>query len=374
MAKRKLIVFNKWGGFLLQYKIGVMNGDDIGHEVVPLAVEIMKASTTKYNNVAIDWVELPIGYKSYLDCGETLPQHTLDSLKYMDGWVLGPIGHAVYPKNDPKAINPHPIIRKVFDLHSNVRPSRSYVNVNSVQNDVDLIVVRENIEGFQPDRNVYAGTGEFMPTSDLAMSVRVITRRNSEAVAETAFKLAQQRRKKVTAIHKKSVFKMGCGLFVESCRNVAQKYPDVLYEEMHVDTSAASLVMNPQKFDVLVTTNMFGDILSDLTSGLVGGLGMAPGLCIGPKYSMAQATHGSAPGIVGKEIANPYALIMSGKMLLEWLGVQNKDSSLLNASQLIEDAVNHAIKKGMVTPDMGGEATTKEMGKAICSYVSNVHV
>jgi len=355
----------------MTYKIGILKGDDIGLEVVPAAVQVMKEALSNFPDVKVDWVDLPIGYTSYLENGHTFPQETQDKLKDLTGWILGPIGHMAYPKNDPNAINPHPIIRKVFDMHSNIRPSLSYENVKSVHKDVDLVVVRENNEGFQPDRNMFQGTGEFMPNPDLAMSVRVISRRNSMAVAETAFQLAMQRRKKVTAIHKNTVYKLGCGLFVECCRQVAERYPEVEFDELIVDSAAAALVMKPQKFDVLVTTNMFGDILSDLTSGLVGGLGMAPGLSVGGEYCMAQATHGSAPDIAGKQLANPYAMITSGKMLLEWLGIKFEDEDLLNASKLIETAVSEVILNGTTTPDMGGSATTIEMTDAICQFLQN---
>jgi 3-isopropylmalate dehydrogenase len=354
----------------MNYRLGILKGDDIGLEVVPAAVQVMKEALAKFPEVKVEWVDLPIGYTSYLENGETFPLSTLDTLKELTGWILGPIGHMAYPKNDPKAINPHPIIRRVFDMHSNVRPSRSYENVKSIHKDVDLIVIRENNEGFQPDRNMYMGTGEFMPNPDLAMSVRVISRRNSMAVAETAFELAMKRRKKVTAIHKNTVYKLGCGLFVECCRKVAERYPEVEFDELIVDSSAAALVMKPQRFDVLVTTNMFGDILSDLTSGLVGGLGMAPGLCVGSEYTMAQATHGSAPDIAGKQLANPYAMIMSGKMLLEWIAIKNEDQALLQASHLIEDAIAEVISNGIMTPDMGGTATTSEMTDEICNQIS----
>ncbi|MCU9614925.1 isocitrate/isopropylmalate family dehydrogenase [Caldibacillus lycopersici] len=354
----------------MTYKLGILKGDDIGLEVVPVAVQVMKEALAKFPEVKVEWVDLPIGYTSYLDTGETFPDATFNKLKELTGWILGPIGHMAYPKNDPKAINPHPIIRRVFDMYSNIRPSRSYPNVKSVHKDVDLVVVRENNEGFQPDRNMFKGTGEFMPNPDLAMSVRVISRRNSMAVAETAFQLAMERKKKVTAIHKNTVFKLGCGLFVECCRQVAERYPEVEFDELIVDSAAAALVMKPQKYDVLVTTNMFGDILSDLTSGLVGGLGMAPGLCVGGEYSMAQATHGSAPDIAGKQIANPYAMVMSGKMLLEWLGVKHKDPALLQASKLIEESVERVFAKGIMTRDLGGNASTNEMGEAICREIN----
>ena len=231
-----------------------------------------------------------------------------------------------YPKGDPKALNPHPILRRKFDLMSNIRPTRSYNSIRSLHQNVDIVIIRENNEGFQPDRNMFKGQAEFMPTPDMALSMRVISRKNSEFVAKTAFELSRQRngKRKVTAIHKNTVFKIGCGLFLDCCKDIAKSYPDIEFEDRVVDTFAMNLVMKPQDFDVVVTTNMFGDILTDEAAGLVGGLGMAPGLCVGPDYSMAQATHGSAPDIAGKNIANPYAMIMSGQMMASWLGEKKK--------------------------------------------------
>ena len=352
-----------------EYKLGILNGDDIGLEVVPVAVKVMQAALKRYPDIKADWLELPIGFPSYKETGETFPQKTLDTLFALDGWILGPIGHMAYPKGDPKAINPHPIIRRRFDLVSNVRPSKSHPTLPCIHQNVDLVIIRENNEGFQPDRNMFKGLGEFMPTPDLAMSVRVITRRNSELVARSAFDLARLRNgmKKVTAIHKNTVYKMACGLFLEACRDVSKEYPDIAFDDVIVDTFAMKLVMRPQNFDVVVTTNMFGDILSDEAAGLVGGLGMAPGLCVGPKYVMAQATHGSAPDIAGKGLANPYAMIMSGQMMLAWIGMQHKDEQLMAAARDMETAVLNVIQDMKdVTPDLGGNATTDAMGDAIC--------
>jgi len=205
------------------------------------------------------------------------------------------------------------------------------------------------------------------------MSVRVITRRNSELAARSAFDLARQRhgKKRVTAIHKNTVFKLSCGLFVEACRHVSKEYPDITFDTAVVDTFAMNLVMRPQNYDVVVTTNMFGDILTDEAAGLVGGLGMAPGLCVGPRYIMAQATHGSAPDIAGKNIANPYAMIMSGKMMIEWLGMRHQDKSMLACAGDIDKAVHHVIDEIKdVTPDLGGSASTEQMGGAICHKLS----
>jgi 3-isopropylmalate dehydrogenase len=260
---------------------------------------------------------MPIGRRALDSHGSTLPDGTLEALSRLDGWILGPIGHQNYPKG-PGAINPHPILRKHFNLFANVRPTRSYPDIGCLHDGVDLVIVRENNEGFQPDRNVVAGRGEFRPTEDTTISVRVITRKGSHRVARSALEIARQRRKRLTLVHKNTVFKLGCGMFVEECYRAATDFPDVAVDEVIVDTFARRLVRVPQSFDTVVTTNMFGDILSDEAAGIVGGLGMAPGLCIGDGgIAMAQATHGSAPDIAGKGVTNPYAMIESARMMLE---------------------------------------------------------
>jgi 3-isopropylmalate dehydrogenase len=360
---------------MANYRIGVLKGDDIGLEIVPVAVEVLQTAVSRYPGIEIDWVDLPIGYPSYQACGETLPDSTLEALGSLDGWILGPIGHMAYPGNDPKAINPHPILRRRFDLMSNIRPARSHPSVPSVHQDVDLVIIRENNEGFQPDRNMHLGHAEVMPTPDMALSLRVITRRNSSFVARTAFELARRRNgmKRVTAIHKNTVFKMGCGLFVDACREVAGEFGDITFDTMVVDTFAMHLARSPQPFDVVVTTNMFGDILSDEAAGVVGGLGMAPGLCVGPEFGMAQATHGSAPDIAGKGIANPYAMVMSAQMLLAWLAEKKKDALASQAAREIARAVDAVLAaRQALTPDLGGSAATEEMGAAICTAL-NTH-
>jgi 3-isopropylmalate dehydrogenase len=294
-----------------------------------------------------------------------MPADPLERLAALDGWILGPIGHMAYPKV-PEAPNPHPVLRKHFDLFANIRPVKSYAGLPSMHQGVDLVIVLENNEGFQPDRNVVAGSGEFRPTHDVTISVRAITRAGSSKVARAAFELARSRRRHLTAVHKDTVFKLGCGMFVEECRRLAAEFPDVEFDEAIVDTFAMRLVMTPQRYDVVVTTNMFGDILTDEAAGLVGGLGMAPGLCAGPAHAMAQATHGSAPDIAGRNIANPYAMIMSGKMLLDWLGRRRGSDAAVEAARRIELAVERVIaQRSSLTPDLGGAGTTTTMGDAI---------
>jgi 3-isopropylmalate dehydrogenase len=350
-------------------KIGVLNGDDIGHEVVPEAVKVLRAATAA-TGVAIEWVKMPIGREALDTLGTTMPADTLERLEALDGWILGPIGHMAYPKR-PEAINPHPILRKHFDLFANIRPAKSYPSLPSVHQGVDLVIVRENNEGFQPDRNVVAGNGEFRPTEDVTISVRVITRAGSSKVARAAFELARTRRKHLTAVHKDTVFKLGCGMFAEECRKLAAEYPDVAYDEAIVDTFAMRLVMTPQRYDVVVTTNMFGDILTDEAAGLVGGLGLAPGLSAGPRHAMAQATHGSAPDIAGRGIADPYAMIMSGQMLLDWLGQRRQNPAAIEAAALIEAAMERVIaERRALTPDLGGSASTSAMGDAVADAVA----
>jgi 3-isopropylmalate dehydrogenase len=346
-------------------RIGVLEGDDIGHEIVPASVEVARAAAKKFG-VAIDWRSLPIGRRALDTHGSTLPKETLEALPTLDGWILGPIGHRAYPKV-AEAINPHPILRKRFDLFANVRPTRSYPDIGCLHQDVDLIIVRENNEGFQPDRNMFAGSGEFRPTDDVTLSVRVITRKASYRVAKAALELARQRRKHMTFVHKDTVFKLGCGMFVEECRRAAAEYPDVLVDDVIVDTFAMRLVRDPQSFDVVVTTNMFGDILSDEAAGLVGGLGMAPGLCIGEgAIAMAQATHGSAPDIAGKGIANPYAMIESTRMLIEWLGHNRGVPAAVKAGQAMSRATTAALADANArTGDIRGKGNTASMTRAI---------
>jgi 3-isopropylmalate dehydrogenase len=345
--------------------IGILNGDDIGHEIVPAAVEVTRAAAAK-TGLKIDWRPIPIGRAALDTHGSTFPDGTMETLSKMDGFILGPIGHQAYPKV-LGAINPHPIMRKGFNLFANVRPTKSFPGLGAVHEGIDLVIVRENNEGFQPDRNVVAGSGEFRPTDDVTISVRVITRVGSSRVARAAFEIAQQRKKRLTVVHKNTVFKLGCGMFVEECHRVAKEFPDVIVNEVIVDTMAMRLIRDPQSFDVIVTTNMFGDILSDEAAGLVGGLGMAPGLCIGEgNLAMAQATHGSAPDIAGKGIANPFAMIESARMMIEWLGHNRKIMQAVDAAKITEKAIATALANPATrTQDIKGTTNTAGMTRGI---------
>ncbi|MGH6725197.1 MAG: isocitrate/isopropylmalate dehydrogenase family protein [Pseudolabrys sp.] len=348
--------------------IGILPGDDIGHEVVPECVKVMKAAASRAG-LAIDWHTLPIGKNGHDQHGNTLPAITEKALWKLDGWIMGPIGHAAYPRNDPTWVMPP--VRKKYELFAAIRPSRSYPNIKSIHKDVDIVFVRELSEGMLYSETVVAGAPEFRPNDDITVAMRVITRKGSNRVAREAFEIARTRkRKKVTAAHKEPVYRLACGMFAEECRKVASEYPDVKFEEAMIDTISMKLVMAPQQYDVVVTTNQFGDILTDIGAGLVGGLGLAPGLCVGERQAMAQATHGSAPDIAGRGIANPYAMTVSGQMLLGFLGRKHNEPKAIAAAGYMQAAIDKIVTEAKyLTPDLGGKASTQDMGDAIAAAV-----
>jgi 3-isopropylmalate dehydrogenase len=351
-------------------KIGILLGDDIGLEVVPEAVKVMKAAASR-SGLAIDWHPLPIGKAGHEMEGDTLPPTTEAALWNLDGWIMGPIGHAAYPRNDSTWVMPP--VRKKYELFAAVRPSRSYPSVKSIHKDVDIVFLREISEGMLYSETVVAGGPEFRPNDDITVAMRVITRKGSNRVAREAFEIARTRpRKKVTAAHKEPVYRLACGMFAEECRKVAREFPDVKFEEAMIDTISMKLVMAPQQYDVVVTTNQFGDILTDIGAGLVGGLGLAPGLCVGERQAMAQATHGSAPDIAGRGIANPIGTILSAALLLR------HSLALETEAREIEDAVYRVLDEGLRTADIaspavhdGASVGTREAGDIILKALSH---
>ena len=229
---------------------------------------------------------------------------------------------------------------------------------------MDLVIARENTEGLYADRNMWLGAGEFMPTPDVALTVGKITRGASERIARTAFTLARQRRRRVAVVHKANVLRLSTGLFLETARAVAREFPDVAVEDYHVDAMAAHLVRRGADFDVILATNMFGDILSDLAAELAGSLGLAPSINAGTRRAMAQATHGSAPDIAGTGAANPVGMMLSAAMLLRWLAGERQDPAAGAAADQVEQAVAGALAAGVRTPDLGGSASTAEFAAA----------
>lgn len=358
-----------------QYKLAILKGDGIGPEVVSSATRVLEAAAAR-NNLAIELIELPIGLEAYKVTGRTFPPSTVDALKETDGWILGPLQAGSYPKDDKDYPMASGKIRKLFDLFANIRPFKSYPGVPlAVAEGVDFVIVRENTEDFYPDRNLFKGYGEFWTDQDTVVSLRVITRRASARIARVAFDLARSRqgKKTVTAVHKANVLVEGDGLFLEEVRRSKLEYTDVKLEETLVDSLAMKLVQDPGRYDVILTTNLFGDILSDEAAGLIGGLGLAPSLNAGERYGMAQSVHGSAPDIAGKNIANPTAEILSVSMLLDWLYSKHGDVSLLETARRMKQTIGEQLANPdprCRTPDLGGNASTNDFTDALLERIT----
>jgi isocitrate dehydrogenase (NAD+) len=330
------------------HNITLIKGDGIGPSIMDVAVKIIDATGVKIN-----WEEADAGMAAYDKHSTPIPDETLASIEKnriaFKGPLTTPVGKGF------RSINV--ALRQQYDLYANVRPAKTWKGAQTRFEDVDIVVVRENTEG------LYLGLEHYLTRrKDVAESLAVITREGSERIMEYAFKYAiENGRKKVTACHKANILKYTSGLFLETAKEVATRYPQIEFDEKIIDATCMHMVMNPQQFDVVVTTNMFGDILSDLTAGLVGGLGLIPGANIGKDAALFEAVHGSAPDIAGKNLANPTAVIMAGVMMLHHLGEHE-------AAQRIKAAVESVVESGeLVTPDLNpaSKAGTIEMGEAI---------
>ncbi|RVW00467.1 isocitrate/isopropylmalate dehydrogenase family protein [Rhodococcus spongiicola] len=356
-------------GNLENPRIGLLLGDGIGREIVPAARDVVDAAVAAVGLPDVEWVPLPIGFEAISTYGTPTPEHTLVALAELDSWILGPHDSAAYPEPFQMQLTPGGMIRKRFDLYANIRPARALSGTQAVSPRMDLVIVRENTEGFYADRNMFVGSGEFMPTPDVAMAVGVVTRQACERIARAAFDLARRRRKRVTVVHKANVLSTTTGLFRDVCREVGQNYPDIAVDDEHVDAMAAYLVRRGEDYDVIVTENMFGDILSDLAGELSGSLGMAASINASETKAMAQAAHGAAPDISGRNRANPTALIMSSAMLLEWLGAARQEAGLGAAAARIRSAVERTVEAGVATADLGGLASTGEFTESVIARV-----
>ncbi|MCW2578618.1 MAG: 3-isopropylmalate dehydrogenase [Blastococcus sp.] len=352
------------------YRLGVMPGDGIGPEIVPASVRVVDAALAAAGAGPIDWQELPLGAAAIESHGSALPDATIEALGGLDGWLLGPHDSAAYPEPFRSRLNPSGAIRKHFDLYANIRPARGFEGVPAIAPDTDLVIVRENTEGFYADRNMFTGSGEFMPTPDVAVAMGVFTRPAIERIARTAFELARRRRGKLAIVHKANVLRLSSGLFKKVCLEVAQGYPDVEVEDFHIDAMTVHLLRRAAAFDVLVAENMFGDILSDLVGELAGSLGIAPSVNASDDRCMAQAAHGSAPDIAGTGLANPIAMILSAGMLLDWLGTRHGDDRALDAAVRVEEGVRAAVRGGVSTVDLGGTASTDQFTDAVIERIT----
>ena len=347
-------------------RIAVLPGDDIGPEITEAALGVVRRASERYG-LGLELETHEVGMAAYRKGGTTLPDAALAAARAADGIILGPAGMTLYPPREEGGINVPGTVRKQLDLFANLRPARSRARVPRSHPGLDLLIVRENTEGFYADRSLHRGYGEFMPTPDVAMSVRVITARASRRIAEEAFRMALVRRKHVTMVGKRHVLQWTDGLFMREVEAVAKEHPEVTLREVDVDAMAAELYTRPESFDVVLTTNMFGDILSNQAVALSGGLGLAASLNAGERHAAANAGHGSAPDIAGKGIANPAGLILSTALLLRWFARKDRGAAFETAAAAIESAVDHALELGVATRDLGGSASTREFAAAVAS-------
>ncbi len=350
-------------------KILVLPGDGIGPEITDATLKVLDRANDKFK-LGLEWQVEDIGLKTLKSKSSTLPEDVMDAARKAPGIILGPVDHLQYPPREQGGINPSGEFRVKLDLFANIRPAKSRMGVGLTGKPVDLVIFRECTEGFYADRNMFMGRGEFMPTEDIALAVRKVTARQCNRISRVAFDWARKRRKKVTAVHKANVMHMSDGLFLREVRKVAQEYPDVELDEKIVDAMAALLVRSPDRFDCIVTGNMFGDILSDEASEISGSLGLAGSVMAGDDACCAQAQHGSAPDIQGQDKANPTSLLLSAAMLFEWLAERHKRPEFGKAAKAIESAIDAALQSPETrTLDLQGKLGTRAFAAEIAKRI-----
>lgn len=336
------------------YEISLMPGDGIGPEQTEAAILVLERLKEAFG-LSLKFVEAEAGDDCKRRHGSALPDDTVHTLETTDACLKGPVGETAYEVIVT--------LRQMFDLYANLRPARAYPGLKCLDPATDLIIVRENTE------DLYKGL-EF-EIADSAIALRVTTAKACRRIASKAFHIAELRNKKrlVTAVHKANVLRKTCGLFAAACREEAKLHPDVSFDEMYVDAAAMNLVRQPGSFDVLVTTNMFGDILSDEAAQVVGGLGLAPSGNMGEDFAIFEPVHGSSPDIAGKKIANPNSMLLSASMMLDWLGDKFHDSNCNTAAHSLEAGVMQALADRITTPDLGGSYTTRQVAEAVAARI-----
>jgi isocitrate/isopropylmalate dehydrogenase len=346
-------------------KIAVLPGDDIGPEITDATLTVLEAANRRFG-LDIGFQILDVGMAAHRKTGTTLPPATVEAARQADGIILGPCGVSAYPPAHEGGVNVPGAIRKLFDLYANLRPARSRPPLPRAIPGLDCLIVRENTEGFYADRALFRGPGEFMPTPDCALSFRKITAQASRRIAKVAFEAAQHRRGRITVVGKRHVLQVTDGLFFSEVKNESVLHPNVTWREMDVDAMAADLYTRPEDHDVILTTNMFGDILSNEALALSGSLGLAQSLNMGDGHAAANAGHGSAPDIAGRGTANPAGLILSAAMLLRWLGERHQLREFAQAAVSIEAAADAAMMDpASRTADLAGHGKTKAFAEAV---------
>ena len=336
------------------YAVAVLKGDGIGPEVIEAAIKVLNAVQEPSTNFKLNYVYGEAGYHCIAEYGTNLPAETVAMLKRTVACLKGPM---TTPEEPGAPVSVAVTLRRMFNLYANVRPCRSFPNVESLKPNLDFVVVRENTEG------LYSGV-EFQLAQGVGIALRIITHEASLRVAEFAFKLASNRKKRLTYVHKGNILRVTDGIFKNAVKEAAQKHPDITIEELHIDAAAMQLIKRPETFDVIVTTNLFGDILSDEAAQVTGSLGLAAGANIGDAYGMFEPVHGSAPKYTGMNRVNPIATILAASMMLDYLGEKA-------AAAKIEKAVFQVLSDGRIrTADLGGSSATSDMSEAIASKVS----
>jgi 3-isopropylmalate dehydrogenase len=332
------------------YKISLILGDGIGPELSDSAISVLNTIQEKYG-LEFEISKLIAGDKALEQTGKALPEDVVETIKNSDVCLKAPVGES--------AADVIVVLRRMLDLYANIRPSKSYPHMPALRDDIDMVIVRENTE------DLY--TGKEFSLGDSAVALRIISEAASKRIAKYAFETAKQRNsmKKVTCVHKSNVMRVTDGLFAKACIEVSKDYPEIKFEEMYVDACAMNLIRQPEKFDVVVTTNLFGDILSDESSQVVGGLGMAPAANLGDNFALFEPVHGAAFDIAGQNIANPSSFLLSIKMMLDWLGAKHNDQKCFEMAKKLESTIFDLVKSGIKTKDIGGDKTTTEFTKQI---------
>jgi len=332
------------------YKISLITGDGIGPELSESTVSVLDAIHDKLG-LKFDITRLSAGDKALSETGKALPDEVISVIKQSDVCLKAPVGES--------AADVIVVLRRILDLYANIRPAKSYPHMPALRDDIDMVIVRENTE------DLY--TGKEFSLGNAAVALRIISEAASKRIAKYAFETAKQRdsMKKVTCVHKSNVMRITDGLFAKACTDVSKDYPDIAFEQMYVDACAMNLIRQPEQFDVIVTTNLFGDILSDESSQVVGGLGMAPAANIGDDFALFEPVHGAAFDIAGQNIANPSSFLLSIKMMLDWLGNKHDDKKCIEVGERLESTIFDLVKTGIKTKDIGGDKTTSEFTKQI---------
>ena len=336
---------------MTKYSISLIRGDGIGPEQTAAAKKILETINDN-SQIKFNIHEIECGDIALAKFGKALPEFAVDVIKKSQACLKGPVGET--------AADVIIVLRKMFDLYANVRPAKSYPNIPSISNNVDLVTVRENTE------DVYLGW-EFNSDENTVVALRVTSEQASRRIAEYAFRTSMIRNNKlrVVAVHKANVLRKGDGLFAATCRSVAENYPKVQYSELYVDTASMNLIRNPDQFDVIVTTNLFGDILSDEAAQVVGALGMGPAANVGDQFALFEPVHGAAFDIAGKNAANPSSILLSTKMMIEWLSDRYQDKNAMTEGRRIENAIVSMLKQGKKTKDVGGDLSTSEFAALV---------